>query len=445
MVGGRLWKPRGPRHEVELRRIMPTVHASAEWKLPTSALNLTGSTDMSRRELTRKLHRTLTRSLSARRFATDVQAISSADSYNRTYGMAHEQSRRHLDHLDLQRNITPPAANEGPLRPNMNNRVFRYNISQKQISEEQTRIQQGYARGTAKMRAEVNLVRKQIRPAGVSTFEAGPSASYARDSSVANASELASSYSPAFITGVPNNNTYTTAPILPPSTPSAHAPRPTSGPATSATSSSPLHTTAAAAAAVPLSDDEDFSLEVSDEALATVYKNEPPPDVFVVNTLEVAQKIAARLASPELANRVFACDTEVMDIDVTKHSPCCHGRVLCFSVYCGADIDFGNEPLPAGAPVRSMLWVDTYLDGHEAKQEEALAIIEAFRPFFESSAHRKVWHNYSFDRHVMERLGINMSGFDGDTMHMARLWNSSRTGKGGYSLEALSCELIIEI
>lgn len=72
-------------------------------------------------------------------------------------------------------------------------------------------------------------------------------------------------------------------------------------------------------------------------------------------------------------------------------------------------------------------------------QEEAAEIIEAFRPFFESAAHCKVWHNYSFDRHVLERLGYSMAGFAADTMHMARLWDSSRVGaKGGYSLETLS-------
>ena len=63
-----------------------------------------------------------------------------------------------------------------------------------------------------------------------------------------------------------------------------------------------------------------------------------------------------------------------------------------------------------------------------------------FRPFFESERHKKVWHNYSFDRHVLERMGVTCKGFFGDTMHMARLWDSSRTGRGGYSLEALSAE-----
>ena len=34
--------------------------------------------------------------------------------------------------------------------------------------------------------------------------------------------------------------------------------------------------------------------------------------------------------------------------------------------------------------------------------------------------------------------GINCRGFHADTMHMARLWDSSRLMNGGYSLEALT-------
>ncbi len=49
----------------------------------------------------------------------------------------------------------------------------------------------------------------------------------------------------------------------------------------------------------------------------------------------------------------------------------------------------------------------------------------------------QVWHNYAFDKHVFGNHGIWPRGFSGDTMHMARLWDSSRTGKG-YSLEALT-------
>jgi hypothetical protein len=164
----------------------------------------------------------------------------------------------------------------------------------------------------------------------------------------------------------------------------------------------------------------------------------------------------------------------------SSHSPCCHGRVICFSVYAGPGVHWGEEPPAEGSPARSMLWVDTWLDGEEARAGEAAAIVEAFRPFWESEQHKKVggcspccphacslhcagcscsislthfpicppspfpmkqvWHNYSFDRHVMERLGVAMRGFGGDTMHMARLWDSSRMVRGGYSLEALSSE-----
>jgi hypothetical protein len=37
-----------------------------------------------------------------------------------------------------------------------------------------------------------------------------------------------------------------------------------------------------------------------------------------------------------------------------------------------------------------MLWVDTWLDGEEGRQEEAAAIAETFRPFWESQQHKKV-------------------------------------------------------
>lgn len=49
------------------------------------------------------------------------------------------------------------------------------------------------------------------------------------------------------------------------------------------------------------------------------------------------------------------------------------------------------------------------------------------------------------DRHVMWNENIDVKGFGGDTMHMARLQDTSRTRLGngnGYSLEALTSELI---
>lgn len=49
-----------------------------------------------------------------------------------------------------------------------------------------------------------------------------------------------------------------------------------------------------------------------------------------------------------------------------------------------------------------------------------------------------MWHNYSFDSHIIRNYGIKLTGFHADTMHMARLWDSNRKVNGGYSLEALT-------
>lgn len=179
---------------------------------------------------------------------------------------------------------------------------------------------------------------------------------------------------------------------------------------------------------------------VDEEAVKKFYHNEPPRDVHVVESAAEAARVMEILMTSDMENRTFACDTEVMNIDVTRQSPCCHGTVTCFSLYCGPDIHFGSEFCGEGDTPKSMLWVDTWLDGDKGRQQEAIAILETFRPFFESSKHKKVWHNYSFDRHVLQRMGITCEGFYGDTMHMARLWDSSRTGRGGYSLEALTTE-----
>ncbi|KAM3567364.1 hypothetical protein VYU27_010489, partial [Nannochloropsis oceanica] len=96
-------------------------------------------------------------------------------------------------------------------------------------------------------------------------------------------------------------------------------------------------------------------------------------------------------------------------------------------------------------------------------------VLSEFKDWFKDPATKKVWHNYGFDRHVLYNEGIDCLGFAGDTMHMARLWDSSRdkasavNTKGaaaggaagaaagaegevvatkGYSLEALSKELV---
>uniref|UniRef100_A0A061RMH8 DNA polymerase I n=2 Tax=Tetraselmis sp. GSL018 TaxID=582737 RepID=A0A061RMH8_9CHLO len=87
-----------------------------------------------------------------------------------------------------------------------------------------------------------------------------------------------------------------------------------------------------------------------------------------------------------------------------------------------------------------MLWVDTYTTEDES---EAEAIMEAFKPFFADASIKKVWHNFSFDRHVLNNHGIDCQGLEADTIHMARLFDASRLQGGGpgYSLEALSRDM----
>lgn len=100
----------------------------------------------------------------------------------------------------------------------------------------------------------------------------------------------------------------------------------------------------------------------------------------------------------------------------------------------------GPSPSPSPGPTYSAVAPSQYV-GAALAQEAAAAIMATFGPFFASDKHRKVWHNYSFDRHVLELQSLPCAGFAGDTMHMARLWDSARTaGRGGYGLEALSSE-----
>lgn len=134
------------------------------------------------------------------------------------------------------------------------------------------------------------------------------------------------------------------------------------------------------------------------------------PDVapiFEVSDAETMREVVQRLLAMP-ATTFHACDTEVAEIDISK-SPLGQGRVTCVSVYSGPDVDYGSGPGHA-------LWVDT--------TEES--VLEALKPFLESERCLKVWHNYGFDRHVLWNHGIDVLGFGGDTMHMARLWDASR-------------------
>ncbi|CAN8268931.1 unnamed protein product [Cochlearia groenlandica] len=146
--------------------------------------------------------------------------------------------------------------------------------------------------------------------------------------------------------------------------------------------------------------------------------------VRIVGNVSTAKEIVAKLMN-QYRDLVHACDTEVSRIDVKSETPVDHGELICFSIYCGSEADFGGG--------KSCIWVDVL--GESAKD-----VLAEFKPFFEDSSIKKVWHNYSFDNHIIRNYGIKLSGFHGDTMHMARLWDSSRMTLGGYSLEALTSD-----
>lgn len=150
--------------------------------------------------------------------------------------------------------------------------------------------------------------------------------------------------------------------------------------------------------------------------------------VTIVNTREKAREVLAKLRQ---LHTIHACDTEVADLDVKEQGPVGNGKVICASIYSGPNADFGDGP-------GSVIWIDN--------MGEAEGVLQEFKEWFEDRNVTKVWHNYGFDRHVMNNEGIDCKGFYGDTMHMARLWDTSRervNGVGkGYSLEQLSADLL---
>ncbi|XP_052107651.1 DNA polymerase I A, chloroplastic/mitochondrial isoform X6 [Arachis duranensis] len=153
------------------------------------------------------------------------------------------------------------------------------------------------------------------------------------------------------------------------------------------------------------------------DKLCSIYE-----DVLVVDSIPLAEEVA-KMLTVKYRHLIHACDTEVAKIDVKDETPVDHGEIICFSIYSGPEADFGGG--------KSCIWVDV-LDG--GGQE----ILDKFAEFFSDSSIKKVWHNYSFDCHIIENYGFKVSGFHADTMHMARLWDSSRRLDGGYSLEGLT-------
>jgi len=83
------------------------------------------------------------------------------------------------------------------------------------------------------------------------------------------------------------------------------------------------------------------------------------------------------------------------------------------------------------------LWIDNL--------DQAYGTLQHFKQWFQDPRFKKVWHNVGFDRHVMWNEGIDVLGFGGNTMHMARLQDIFRTRYGngaGYSLKAFTHHIL---
>jgi DNA polymerase I len=88
---------------------------------------------------------------------------------------------------------------------------------------------------------------------------------------------------------------------------------------------------------------------------------------------------------------VHCWDTETIDLEVKEESPVGKGSIICFTGFCGPDVDFGNGP---------RLFVDNF--GQRAD------LVQKFKRYFEDQTYLKAWFNYGFDRHIFHNHGIDV-------------------------------------
>ena len=63
-------------------------------------------------------------------------------------------------------------------------------------------------------------------------------------------------------------------------------------------------------------------------------------DVTIVKNIKDAKRVVAQLQ--QLTNVYHACDTETTEIDLENQSPVGNGSVICASIFCGPEYDFGT-------------------------------------------------------------------------------------------------------
>lgn len=109
----------------------------------------------------------------------------------------------------------------------------------------------------------------------------------------------------------------------------------------------------------------------------------------------------ARMRGPSARFRARALCLQATGIDVTSQTACGHGRVTCWTAYCGPDVNFKRDDLQVvpGEVPECVLYVDTFLQGDE-DVDAALAIWGELRPFLERDDIPKV---------LARRVGVCMN------------------------------------
>ena len=102
------------------------------------------------------------------------------------------------------------------------------------------------------------------------------------------------------------------------------------------------------------------------------------PKVTIVRTKDQAKIVMKKLMNAD-RSILHACDTEVMDIDLSTVGPVGNGYVTCASIYSGPDFDYGLGEEPG-----STLWIDNL--------DDACGILMEFKEWFEDPTIEKLQH-----------------------------------------------------
>lgn len=113
------------------------------------------------------------------------------------------------------------------------------------------------------------------------------------------------------------------------------------------------------------------------------------PGVTIIRDEKEARRVIEILKT--LKDRVHAWDTETIDLEVKEESPVGKGKIMCFTGFCGPDVDFGSGPR-------------LFVDNMSSKDD----LVQVFKEYFEDETYLKGWFNYGFDRHIFFNHGVDV-------------------------------------